>query len=197
MTAEELIAFEKDIAADFEAGKIAAPVHLAGGNEQQLINIFKSIDNENDWVACAWRSHYHCLLKGVPPEELRKAIHDGRSIALCFPQYKIICSAIVGGIAPIAMGIAWGMQRRQERGRVYCFVGDMTARSGIYHETVIYAKGRKLPIRFIVENNRKSVLTDTCEAWGLPPDAAGFWGHESYSYELTWPHVGIGKWVSF
>ena len=43
MTPADLIAFENDIANDFNAGKIKAPVHLAGGNEQQLIDIFAGI----------------------------------------------------------------------------------------------------------------------------------------------------------
>src|SRR5215475_4431750 len=128
MTVDELIAFEKKIAADFEAGLIASPVHLAGGNEEQLIQIFKNI-GPDDWVCCAWRSHYHCLLKGVPKDELRNAIYAGRSIALCFPKYKVISSALVGGIAPIAMGIAWSLKRKELPGKVWCFLGDMTIRS--------------------------------------------------------------------
>ena len=102
MTIEEMLAFEADIAAEFEIGRIAAPVHLAGGNESQLIEIFKGIKDE-DWIACSWRSHLHALLKGVPPAELKAAIMAGRSIALCFPEYRMISSAIVGGICPIAM----------------------------------------------------------------------------------------------
>jgi hypothetical protein len=34
MTPADLIAFENDIANDFNAGKIKSPVHLAGGNEE-------------------------------------------------------------------------------------------------------------------------------------------------------------------
>src|SRR5512147_2793322 len=105
MTPQDLLAFEAEMALLFEEGKIRAPLHLAGGNEQQLIDVFKHIDLEHDWLACSWRSHYHCLLAGVPREEVKMAILNGRSIALCFPEYKVISSAIVGGIAPIAMGI--------------------------------------------------------------------------------------------
>lgn len=183
MTADELIAFEKEIASDFEAGKIASPVHLAGGNESTLIELFKLIDKDNDWVCCQWRSHLHCLLKGVPPEKLRKAIHDGRSINLCFPEYKIISSAIVGGIAPIAMGIAWTIKRLKAKGKVWCFLGDMTARAGIVHETTVYADNHDLPISFVLEDNGKSVCTDTEQVWGGEFDRERFqWG---YIYKLT------------
>ena len=65
MNKKELISFEEDIAKLFNAGKIKAPVHLYKGNENEIINVFKKI-KEDDWVFCYWRSHYQCLLKGVP-----------------------------------------------------------------------------------------------------------------------------------
>jgi pyruvate dehydrogenase E1 component alpha subunit len=193
MNFDGLIAFEKEIAAEFEAGNIRAPVHLAGGNEQQLIDIFRDI-RPQDWVLCAWRSHYHCLLKGVPAEKVKAAIMDGRSIALCFPEHRVLSSAIVGGIAPIATGLGWSIKRRDGDERVYCFMGDMTAETGICHEAMKYAGGHALPITWVIENNGKSVCTDTDEVWGhfLKPPR-----ERSYCYELTWPHVGIGKWVQF
>jgi len=69
-TPESLRDFERLIAADFDAGLIRAPVHLAGGNEQESIEIFQEI-RPQDYVLTQWRSHFHCLLKGVPPERLR------------------------------------------------------------------------------------------------------------------------------
>lgn len=196
MTVEKLIAFEKEIAADFEAGLIKAPVHLAGGNERHLISIFRYSVKKDDWVCCAWRSHLHCLLKGVPPDELKAAIHKGRSIALCFPEHRIISSAIVGGIAPIAMGIAWAIKRQGGKERVWCFLGDMTARSGIVHETMTYADNHGLPISFILEDNGMSVLTDTNDAWGGREEENDLMDG-GYRYKMTVPHVGIGKFVKF
>lgn len=200
-TVAELIDFERDIAAVFEQGKISAPVHFAGGNEQILIDLFGTIADD-DWILGTWRFHLHCLLKGVPPDELRDAIRRGRSIGLCFPQHKVLCSAIVGGICPIAVGIAMGIKTRGGPERVHCFIGDMAAQSGIYHESVKYAVGRGLPIRWIVEDNGQSVCTNTVEVWNLPNPRPlqETWSDGSYvryRYELAWPHVGIGKWVSF
>ena len=47
-------------------------------------------------------------------------------------------------------------------------MGDMTAETGIAHECIKYARNHQLPIRFIVEDNGKSVCTDTREAWNQP-----------------------------
>ena len=55
MTREELIRFEDDIADCFNNAMIKAPVHLYSGNEDQIIDVFKNVKQE-DWVFCTWRS---------------------------------------------------------------------------------------------------------------------------------------------
>ena len=164
LTKDALIAFEEEIAALFNAGKIRAPVHLYSGVEEQMIAVFERI-RPQDWVFCSWRSHYQCLLKGVPAASVRDEILAGRSISLCFPEHRIFSSAIVGGVLPIAVGVAMAIKRRGEDARVYCFMGEMTAETGIAHESMKYSRNFQLPIHFIVEDNAKSVCTDTREAW--------------------------------
>ena len=68
-----LIGFEKTIADHWEAGRIKGPVHLSGGNEEELLEIGKRI-KPTDWVFSTWRSHYHALIKGVPSEWLEQEI---------------------------------------------------------------------------------------------------------------------------
>ena len=193
MTPAELIAFEDDITSEFEAGNIKAPVHLAGGNELDLIKIFKNIQPQ-DWVLCTWRAHYHCLLKGVPPQQVKQAILNGRSIALCFPEYRIFSSALVGGICPWAVGLAYEIKRRNDDERVYCFIGDMASEAGIFHECEKYSYS--LPITWVIEDNRLSVCTDTKKAWRYG-ESEELSSVLSYRYRLTKPHVGIGKFVRF
>ena len=65
----------------FNQGKIRAPVHLYQGNEDKIIEIFKKI-NKQDWVFCSWRSHYQCLLKGVPKEKVKDEILSLKLICL-------------------------------------------------------------------------------------------------------------------
>ena len=199
MTANDLINFETEIANLFNAAKIRAPVHLYSGNEEQMIAIFRDVRPE-DWVCCSWRSHYQCLLKGVPPDQVRAEILAGRSISLCFPEYRVVSSAIVGGILPIAAGIALGLKRRGEAARVHCFMGDMTSETGIAYECLKYSSNHGLPIRFIVEDNGKSVCTDTREAWGQPALTAEQSPHPMvvyYRYQTKYPHAGAGVRVQF
>jgi TPP-dependent pyruvate/acetoin dehydrogenase alpha subunit len=199
MTKEELIEFEDGIAALFNAGKIRAPVHLYSGNEQQMIDVFHPI-REQDWLFCSWRSHYQCLLKGVPPEAVRAEIVAGRSISLCFPEQRIYSSAIVGGVLPIAVGTAMAIKRSGEDAKVWCFMGEMTAETGIAHECLKYSRNHKLPIHFIVEDNAKSVCTDTREAWNQPRLSYEGVNDEYvsyYRYATKYPHAGAGARVQF
>ena len=199
MTKEELVAFEEEIAVLFNAGKIRAPIHLYFGNEEAMIRVFRNI-RAQDWVFCSWRSHYQCLLKGVPTDRVRDEIMAGRSISLCFPEQRVFSSAIVGGVLPVAVGAAMSIQRRGEEAKVYCFMGDMTAETGIAHKAIKYSRNHRLPIHFIVEDNAKSVCTDTREAWNQPrlsfEDAADEY-ISYYRYETKYPHAGAGVRVQF
>jgi len=199
MPAEDLIAFEEDIANEFNNAKIRAPIHLYYGNESQMINIFKNVQPE-DWVLCSWRSHYQCLLKGVPPAEVKAEIMAGRSISLNFPEHRIVSSAIVTGIIPIAVGIAMGVKRQGGAEKVWCFMGEMTAETGVAHECIKYSRNHQLPIHFVVEDNGKSVCTDTREVWAQP--VLSFENSENpmityYQYETKYPHAGAGERVQF
>tara|TARA_B100000941_G_C28431002_1_gene514220 strand:- start:336 stop:938 length:603 start_codon:yes stop_codon:yes gene_type:complete len=200
MNKKELILFEEEIADLFNKGKIRAPVHLYQGNEDKIIEFFKRV-NKNDWIFCSWRSHYQCLLKGVPKEEVKKEIIEGRSISLCFPKQKIYSSALVGGSVPIAVGTAMSLKLKKEKNTmVYCFMGEMTSETGIAHECIKYSINLDLPIHFIIEDNEKSVCTDTRSTWKLKK--LSYEGRNDkfitfYSYKSKWPHAGAGKRIQF
>ena len=199
MTKEDLVKFEEEIAELFNAAKIFAPVHLYYGNEEQIINVFESVRSQ-DWVFCSLRSHYQCLLKGVPPKEIKEEIIAGRSISLCFPDYQIYSSALVGGSLPVAVGTAIAIKRKDEDSKVYCFMGDMTSETGIAHECIKYSRNHQLPIHFIIEDNSKSVCTDTRETWNVS-SLSYEEKHDSnityYHYETKYPHAGAGTRVQF
>jgi TPP-dependent pyruvate/acetoin dehydrogenase alpha subunit len=142
--------------------------------------------------------HCQCLLKGVPKKLVRAEILAGRSIALCFPEYKVLSSGIVGGVLPIAVGIGMAIKRKGGSEWVHCFLGEMTAETGIAHESMKYARNHDLPVRFIIEDNGLSVCTDTREVWNQPVlthEAI----HSPYLYYKMekYPHSGAGVRVEF
>ena len=191
---KDLIDFEKKIKSLYEKGKIKAPIHLSGGNEQQLINIFKNI-NRQDWVISNWRSHYHALLHGIPEKKIIKEIIRGKSMSLNFKEHKFIASSIVGGGIPIGLGIALSIKKKKLKNKVFIFVGDMTYETGIFYECYKYAKNFRLPIKFIVEDKGLSTNTPTKKAWRIiskkPKDII------YYKYKRIDPHHGTGEWILF
>ena len=199
---EELESFEQEIADIFKTGVIKAPVHLRSGREEQLIEIFKENQiGPHDYVFGYWDSHELALLKGVPREAVKRAIMEGKSISLCFPEHKVLCSGIAGSLMGTAVGVAWALKRQNQEGRVFIFCGDMSAETGIFHESVKYATHFDLPVKFIVCDNGLSVMTDTRQVWGRDDP----WFKDSkyetkiiyFKYINGYPHSGLGKLIKF
>ena len=203
MRPDELIAFEEEIAESFNNAQIRAPIHLYSGNEKHIINIFKNVRKE-DYVFCTWRSHYQCLLKGVPKDRLKKDILAGKSITLCYPEYNIFSSAIVTGSISIANGRALAEKLKGSSSHVWCFVGEMSSETGAFHENVKYSTAHNLPITWVIEDNGKSVCTDTRETWNMKNlsyeefDLLNSRGNVIYyKYDTKYPHAGAGKRIQF
>ena len=193
-TKQKLINFELRVKDIYEKGKIKAPVHLSGNNEEVLINIFKNI-NRNDWVFSSWRNHYHALLKGIPEEELLDQICKGRSMSVNSKQHKFYSSSIVGGILPIALGVALSLKKRGKKSFVWVFIGDMTYETGTFHECYKYSQNFKLPIKFVVEDNNMSTNSPTDEVWLKKSKIKK--NIKYYKYKRKYPHHGTGSWVLF
>jgi len=212
LTKNDLINFETEVKEKYNNGDITAPVHLSSNNEEQLIEIFQYI-SDRDWVFSSWRNHYHALLHGIDKETLMREIVGGKSMSVNHfysedetqpplnYQRKFYSTSIVGGGLPIALGVAKSLDLNEEEtieGRlpkVWCFVGDMTFESGIFHEVYKYARNNDLPIEFVVEDNNLSTNTPTDETWGkkqeVPNDVI------YYQYKSDYPHHGTGTWVMF
>jgi TPP-dependent pyruvate/acetoin dehydrogenase alpha subunit len=193
-TRESLIAFEDRVAAAFERKEVRGPIHLNSDEQANpLLDLFREV-GPNDWKLGTWRGHWVALLSGVPEDEVYNACLAGRSMYLNFPAHRVLCSAIVGGILPIAVGLGLAIKRAGGFERVHCFVGDMAGRSGLFHECVQYATGHALPVRFIVEDNGCSTNANTEQTWGQSPAPRSV---ERYRYARNRPHTGTGKHVTF
>ena len=206
ITKQELIDFETDIGNRFNNKEIRAPIHLYAGNEDQIMRVFEKVDTKNDWVCGTWRNHYQALLKGIPQEVLRERIIAGKSMVMNLPEYKFICSSIVGGIPSIATGLALAAKLRGTNEHVWCWTGDMSSATGAWSEAYRYAVAQNLPITFVVEDNALSVLTPTAEVWGedkwyLPAvDRVWYEGNHLIYYKYKndkYPHAGAGVRVQF
>lgn len=142
-------------------------------------------------------------------------ILDGRSMYIQDRARRMFCSSIVGGILPIALGVAWSLKRQWQINfeamlekypptwgaitpapppTVWVMVGDMTRTTGLFNEFERYVQGNALPVKIVVEDNGLSTNAVTRDVWGKTP--TNYWIH-SYSYDRTHPHVGLAERVSF
>lgn len=210
VTKEEMIEFENEIGNLFNNKLIRSPIHLYHSNEDQMLEIFEKVNCQNDWVFCTWRNHYQALCKGIPKEVIKNEIVKGKSMVMNLPEYKFVCSSIVGGIAPIALGTALAIKKKNLNSKVWCFMGDMSAETGSFHESYKYSLNFDLPINWIIEDNRKSVLTPTDLTWNrdLPyyidpseyKDGQIYYKNKIIYYQYSnnkYPHAGAGVRVQF
>ena len=168
---------------------------VTGGNEDQLIEIFKEIQ-QGDYVISHHRSHYHYLLIGGSKENLKHKIMTGYSMYVFDKELKFMSTAIVSGMTSIATGIALALKIKGSQNKVWCFVGDGAEDEGHFYEAVRYVDGHDLPCTFIIEDNDRSVDTPKSERY---KNSEMVWPScvKRYYYNPTYPHVGIGRWVDF
>jgi len=191
---ESLIGFENEIVQLYKDHKLPFLFHLSGGNENQLIEIFKEI-KEGDYVISNHRNHYHALLAGISPQILKDRILNGRSMFIYDRKRNFFTSSIIGGTPAIAAGIALALKRKHSFQKVWCFIGDGTEDSGHLFEAARYVDGFDLPCIFIVEDNNRSVCASKEERWGkainpqFPPCV------RRYYYNIKYPHARIGEMI--
>jgi TPP-dependent pyruvate/acetoin dehydrogenase alpha subunit len=182
LSKEDLIKFENMVAEMFRSKQIRVPIHLSGGNEDELIAIFKKI-KASDYVFSTWRNHYHYLLKGGRPEQLLANIvfSDLGSMHTIDPDINFYSSAIVAGTVAIAAGVALAFKIGGHKRHVWCFLGDGCCDEGWYWEAKHYAEANNLPISYIIEDNDRAVCSSKSQR---------------YCYRAKWPHAGVGEFVA-
>jgi TPP-dependent pyruvate/acetoin dehydrogenase alpha subunit len=197
-TAATLIAFESRIVSHFAAGAIPCLIHLSGGNEAELLELFATI-RPHDWVFSSHRNHYHALLKGIPEAHLEAEILAGRSMFIYSREHNFITSSILAGTCAIAAGVAWDLAQKNAPGHVWCFLGDGAEEQGHFYEAVLFAEANYLPITFVIEDNDRQVDTskaDRQRGTYHPHHVRCPLDHfncvERYHYAPTYPHGGAG-----
>lgn len=188
LTKQDLLDFEQSIAELYRDCKLPFLFHLSGGNEDQLLDIFKEV-KKGDYVLSTHRNHYHALLHGIPADTLRDRIINGRSMFIYDRSKNFFTSAIIGGTVAIAAGIALALKRKGSSQKVWCFVGDGTEDNGHLFEAARYVHGFDLPCTYIIEDNNRSVTTTSDERWGKGRNPTWFPCVRKYTYDITWPHA--------
>lgn len=71
-----------------------------------------------------------------------------------------VCTPTGGGLLP-ACGTAWAMKLEGSQGVCLATIGDAASRQGEFYEAVAFAIQEKLPVIFVVEDNKYGISTPT------------------------------------
>lgn len=102
-----------------------------------------------------------------------------RTFHFGLPQERIVgMISHVGAMLPVACGLGFAAQYRDEDCVTAVFVGDGASREGDFHEAMNLAACWKLPVIFVLENNGYGLSTPTSEAMAVEHlvDAAAGYG---------------------
>jgi TPP-dependent pyruvate/acetoin dehydrogenase alpha subunit len=191
-TKKELIDFEKSVAEHWEAGDLPYLIHLSGGNEDFLIDLFNEEIKDGDWIFSTHRNHHHALLSGIPRNELLAKILAGNSMFVFDGNRHFYTSSVLAGTCAIAAGVAYTLKQSGSENWVYCFVGDGAQEQGHFYEAVMFVEAHDLPCMFVIEDNDRSVDSS------LEERNPTKWRFEDPScvmrdeYTPTYPHAGNG-----
>ena len=155
--------FEEKCAEAYALGKIGGFCHLYIGQEAVTIGTYAAL-RPDDYVISAYREHVQALTKGMTPREVMAELYGradgsskgkGGSMHLYSAKVNFMGGwGIVGGQIPLATGMGWAIKYKEGDQVCVCFMGEAAVNQGAFHESLNMAALWKLPVIFIVENNR-------------------------------------------
>jgi pyruvate dehydrogenase E1 component alpha subunit len=181
--------FEEKAGQLYGMGLIGGFCHLYIGEEAVVVGLHATA-KEQDSVITTYRDHGHMLACDMNPKgvmaELTGRIGGysrgkGGSMHM-FSREKNFFGGhgIVGASVSLGTGLAFSHKYREDGGICYCYFGDGAANQGQVYESFNMASLWKLPIIYVVENNkygmgtsieRASATTDLYrrgESFGIP-----------------------------
>jgi pyruvate dehydrogenase E1 component alpha subunit len=165
--------FEDKCAEMYYRGKMFGFVHLYNGQEAVSSGVIKALRSD-DYVCSTYRDHVHALSAGVPARNVMAELFGketgcsrgrGGSMHLFSKEHNMLGGfAFIGEGIPVALGAAFQSRYRKDAlgdasadQVTACFFGDGTTNNGQFFECLNMAALWKLPILFVVENNKWAI----------------------------------------
>ncbi|MEN9274321.1 MAG: pyruvate dehydrogenase (acetyl-transferring) E1 component subunit alpha [Gloeomargarita sp. DG02_4_bins_56] len=167
--------FEDKCAEMYYRGKMFGFVHLYNGQEAVASGVIRgALRPGQDYVCSTYRDHVHALSAGVPAREVMAELFGketgcskgrGGSMHMFSAKQRLLGGyAFVAEGIPVAAGAAFQTKYRREvlgdptaDQVTACFFGDGACNNGQFFETLNMASLWKLPILFVVENNKWAI----------------------------------------
>lgn len=178
--------FEERTAQMYGMQKIGGFCHLYIGQEAVGVGAVAALRPGDQFIS-AYRDHGHILAMGTDPNPVMAELFGkatgvskgkGGSMHL-FDVEKGYYGGhgIVAGQVPVATGMAFAAKYRGEDKVVLCSMGEGTVHQGAFHESLNLAKLWRLPVIYMIENNRYGMGTPLERAsavWDLSQKACSY-----------------------
>jgi pyruvate dehydrogenase E1 component alpha subunit len=160
--------FEEKAGQLYGMGFIGGFCHLYIGQEAVVIGMQMALE-EGDQVITSYRDHGHMLATGMDPKGVmaeltgrRCGFSKGKGGSMhMFSREKQFFGGhgIVGAQVPLGAGLAFANKYRGNNHVALTYFGEGAANQGQVYETFNMAALWKLPVIFIIENNRYAMGT--------------------------------------
>ena len=160
--------FEQQALKHYNNGAMGGFLHLYIGQESVAVGT-ASLMNGKDEIITAYRDHGHALAVGMGMDECMAELFGkgtgcskgkGGSMHFFAPDKHYWGGhGIVGGQAPLGMGLAFALKYKGLKGCAVAFLGDGAVNQGVFSECLNMAALFELPVVFVIENNGYSMGT--------------------------------------
>ena len=161
--------FEEKAGQLYGLGLIGGFCHLYIGQEAVAVGLQSALDPARDSVITGYRDHGHMLAYGIDPKVIMAELTGraagisrgkGGSMHMFSVEHKFYGGhGIVGAQVALGTGLAFAHKYRGDGGVALAYFGDGAANQGQVYEAFNMAALWKLPIIFVVENNRYAMGT--------------------------------------
>lgn len=161
--------FEEKAGQLYGMGLIGGFCHLYIGQEAVVVGIQKALREGVDQVTTSYRDHGHMLACGMDPKGVMAELTGrqggysrgkGGSMHMFSREKQFFGGhGIVGAQVPIGAGLAFADKYRGTDNVSVVYFGDGAANQGQVYETFNMAQLWKLPVIFVIENNRYAMGT--------------------------------------
>lgn len=180
--------FEEKAGQLYGMGLIGGFCHLYIGQEAVVTGI-QSVQEEQDSIVTAYRDHGHMLACGMDPKGVMAELTGreggysrgkGGSMHM-FSREKNFFGGhgIVGAQISIGTGLGFAHKYKEDNGVAVAYMGDGASNQGQVAESYNIAALWKLPVLYVIENNRYGMGTSTArhaagdlyrrgEGYGIP-----------------------------
>lgn len=141
------------------------------GMGHEALAAFAPLLREDDWLFPYYRDRALMLARGMTNYEKalayfakRESSSGGRQMPGHYSSRKLnvfsVCTPTGGGLLP-ACGAAWAMKLEGKDTICFATIGDAASRQGEYYEALAFAVQEKLPLVFVIEDNKYGISTPT------------------------------------